>query len=330
MGVTIVTVVAFLAALEHHVGTVNPGLVGLSISYALSVTGLLQGLVTAFTETEKEMVAVERLQEYAVVESEFSTPGTGALLPLHSSWPAAGAVEFRSVRLVYASRQTPSLWDVNFCIRPGEHVGIVGRTGAGKSSLFQVLFRMVELMGGQILVDGVDIARVSKRELRRRFAVIPQEAVLFQGSIRDNLDPFREYSDARVWSALERCALSELVHLLPGGLDHAVQEGGCNLSLGQRQLLCLGRALLKQSQVLCIDEATASVDSITGRHIQQTIAREFAVSTVLIVAHRIATVLQMDRILVLDGGTVIEQGTPAVLMADKTSAFSQLAAAAYA
>eukprot|EP00914_Ancora_sagittata_P027230 GHVO01053318.1.p1 GENE.GHVO01053318.1~~GHVO01053318.1.p1 ORF type:complete len:230 (+),score=33.05 GHVO01053318.1:28-690(+) len=195
-----------------------------------------------------------------------------------------------------------------------EKVGIVGRTGAGKSSVFLGLLRLVEPDGGRISLDGVDVTTVGLEELRRKFAIIPQDPVLFSGSLRFNLDPFGEHTDQEVWKALERAHLRYFIESgLPGGLDGIVEENGRNFSMGQRQLICLGRALLRNARILLLDEATSAVDPMTDQLIQNTIRVEFKNSTIVTIAHRIDTIIDYDRIVVLQNGLVAENGKPEAL-----------------
>eukprot|EP00730_Choanoeca_flexa_P019296 TRINITY_DN9420_c0_g2_i1.p1 TRINITY_DN9420_c0_g2~~TRINITY_DN9420_c0_g2_i1.p1 ORF type:complete len:819 (+),score=134.30 TRINITY_DN9420_c0_g2_i1:101-2458(+) len=312
LGLSLLAGVAFLAALRHNHGGANAGLIGLGISYSLSVTGLLQGLVTAFTETEKEMVAVERCTEYDQTPNEFESQHRTRA---PKDWPSDGRVTFEHVNLRYRPELPLSLKGININITSGQRVGVCGRTGAGKSSLFQALLRMVPLAGGSIQISGVDITHVPLKVLRSNIASIPQDPVLFSGTLRDNLDPFNDYADEQLWTTLEQCQLSQLVKSKPQGLLCPIEESGRNFSLGTRQLLCLGRALLRNAKVICIDEATASVDTKTDELIQHTIKTSFTDASVITIAHRIATIKDSDMIIVLDRGAVVEQGPPDELMA---------------
>lgn len=241
-------------------------------------------------------------------------------------WPQAGAVAFEN----YSTRYRPGLdlvvKGINADLHSAEKVGIVGRTGAGKSSLTLALFRMVEPAEGRIVVDGLDISSIGLHDLRASLTIIPQDPVLFSGSLRFNLDPFGRYSDEELWRALELAHLKKFVAQLPDGLQHAVTEGGENISVGQRQLVCLARALLRRSKILVLDEATAAVDLATDALIQETIRREFRDSTVLTIAHRLNTILDYDRVLLLDRGQVREFDSPQRLLADRDSVFSAMAA----
>jgi ATP-binding cassette subfamily C (CFTR/MRP) protein 10 len=325
LGLVLLAGVAFLAATRHTTSHANAGLVGLAISYSLSVTGLLQGLVTAFTETEKELVAVERCTEYNAVAMEPDVEEAAALTagPLPASWPAGGALVFENAGLVYREGVRPSLEAVSFVVPGGCRVGICGRTGAGKSSLFQALLRLTPLASGTICIDGVNIAAVPAARLRRAVALIPQDPVLFAGTLRSNLDPFGDYEDQVLWEAVESCRLAPL--LGSQGLEAQVDENGRNLSVGSRQLVCLARALIRKARVICVDEATANVDRATDRIIQSTIRTAFRGATVLTIAHRIATIVDSDLILVLDQGRIAEMGPPTTLLQDPNSLFAQMA-----
>lgn len=212
---------------------------------------------------------------------------------------------------------------VSFSLEGGQKLGVVGRTGSGKSSLIQALFRLVELAGGSIVIDGVDISKIGLSDLRSKLSIIPQETTLFEGNVRTNVDPLGEHTDLEIWDALEKSQLAGVVREKESGLDFPVDESGQNWSMGQRQLFCLGRALLKRSRILVLDEATASVDTQTDVVIQKTLSEECALSTVLSIAHRIPSVMSSDKILVIDNGLVLEFDSPASLL-DKSSYFSSL------
>uniref|UniRef100_A0A8C9H2B1 ATP binding cassette subfamily C member 10 n=1 Tax=Piliocolobus tephrosceles TaxID=591936 RepID=A0A8C9H2B1_9PRIM len=320
MGAAVVSAIAGIALVQHQQGLANPGLVGLSLSYALSLTGLLSGLVSSFTQTEAMLVSVERLEEYSC---DLPQEPQGQPLQLGTSWLTQGSVEFQDVVLAYRPGLPNALDGVTFCVQPGEKLGIVGRTGSGKSSLLLVLFRLLEPSSGRVLLDGVDISQLELAQLRSQLAIIPQEPFLFSGTVRENLDPRGLHKDRALWQALEQCHLSEVITSM-GGLDGELGEGGRSLSLGQRQLLCLARALLTDAKILCIDEATASVDQKTDQLLQQTICKRFANKTVLTVAHRLNTILNSDRVLVLQAGRVVELDSPATLRNQPHSLFQQL------
>lgn len=268
------------------------------------------------------MVSVERVLQYMDIPQE-ELDGCQQLEP---DWPPQGQIEFQNVTLRYMPSLPAALKDVSFVIAGGMQVGIVGRTGAGKSSILNAIFRLNPICQGCILVDGINIADVPVRYLRSHFAVVPQSPFLFKGSLRTNLDPFRANDDFKIWKVLEKCHVKEEVEA-SGGLDIHVKESGISFSVGQRQLLCLARALLKSSKVLCLDECTANVDTQTASKLQNAIASECRGMTVITIAHRISTVLNMDNILILDQGILIEQGNPQILLQDEQSRFSSFAKA---
>ncbi|KAM9362938.1 ATP-binding cassette sub-family C member 10 [Symphorus nematophorus] len=320
IGVAVVTGLGVIAVVQHQYNSVDPGLVGLSLSYALSITMLLSGLIFSFTQTEMQLVSVERTEEYSTglpTEPQHQNP------QLPSAWPEQGWLEFRAAVLSYRDGLPNALDGVSLVVRPGEKVGIVGRTGSGKSTLFLALFRMVELNRGQILLDGLDIGTVGLAQLRSRLAIIPQDPFLFSGTIRENLDPCGRHADQQLLDVLDQCHLSSVVDRM-GGLDAEVGERGKSFSVGQRQLLCLARALLTQAKLLCIDEATASVDQKTDKLLQQTIREKFQDKTVLTIAHRINTIMDCDRVLVMHAGKVVEFDTPAALCQTDHSIFQRL------
>ena len=294
----------------------------LAISYALDVTQTLNWVVRMATDMETQIVAVERIQEYAELPSE--APAHIAATAPAETWPAQGDVVIEDLTMRYRPELEPVLKHISLHITPGEKVGVVGRTGAGKSSLVLCLMRIVELEAGRIVIDGVDISTIGLEDLRSKMAIIPQEPLLFSGSVRDNLDPFKQYTDEEIWSSLERARMRQTVAENPAGLEAVVEEHGSNFSVGQRQLLCVARALLRKSKVILMDEATASIDVETDLTIQKTIRSEFKDSTVITIAHRIHTISDSDKVLVLDLGEVKEFDAPGVLLSDKNSLYSQL------
>ncbi|GAA5830776.1 hypothetical protein JCM5353_002363 [Sporobolomyces roseus] len=303
--------------------SVNAGIVGLMLSYALSTTQTLNWIVRSATEVETNIVSVERVQEYISL-----TPEAPLEIPEKQpspEWPQAGSIKFEHVAARYREGLDLVLKDVNFEIKAGEKIGVVGRTGAGKSSLTMVLYRVIEAEKGTISIDGVDVAKIGLHDLRSRISIIPQDSQCFEGSLRANLDPTGKSTDAELWSALEQCRLKEHVEGMDGKLDAKIDEGGSNLSSGQRQLMCLGRALLRRSKILVLDEATAAVDVESDKEIQAIIRSEFAGATTFTIAHRINTIMDSTRILVMDKGLVAEFDTPAALLANKSSIFYSLA-----
>ncbi|GAQ81666.1 ABC transporter C family [Klebsormidium nitens] len=301
---------------------VDAGLVGLSLSYGLSLNNCIFWAVLLFCTLENKMVSVERIQQYTKLESE--APAVVDVNRPPKDWPRAGSIQFHDLEVRYRPDLPPVLHSINLAIEAGEKIGIVGRTGSGKSTLITALFRLVEPSRGNIVIDGVNVLRIGLADLRSRIGIIPQDPVLFAGTVRSNMDPLGEHSDVRIWEALEKSALTAPVREKGKGLDADVGENGENWSVGQRQLFCLGRALLKSVRILCLDEATASVDTATDALIQRTIWREFEHCTVLSVAHRIPTVIDSDRVLVMEAGLVREFDSPTRLLEDKTSLFSKL------
>ncbi|KAK7866925.1 hypothetical protein R5R35_001662 [Gryllus longicercus] len=301
----------------------SEGDVGLSISYALQITQTLNWLVRMTSDVETNIVAVERIKEYSETpqEAEWDIPSSAP----PPSWPDEGAVDFKDYQVRYREGLELVLKGVTFSVKGGEKVGIVGRTGAGKSSLTLALFRIIEAAGGSILIDGQDISKMGLHALRSRLTIIPQDPVLFSGTLRINLDPFGLYSDDDIWRALEHAHLKSFVKGLAAGLSHEVSEGGENLSVGQRQLICLARALLRKTKVLVLDEATAAVDLETDDLIQRTIRTEFSECTVLTIAHRLNTIMDSNRVIVLDRGNVVEYDTPDALLQRKSSVFYGMA-----
>ena len=318
----IIVLFSSLAAVMKLGGT-SAAEAGLTISYALAVTGTLNMLIRASVDLENSLVSVERCIEYMSVPSE-SEWYIDATRPA-DSWPEKGKVTFERYSTRYREGLDLVLREASFQSQEHEKIGIVGRTGAGKSSLTLALFRLIESVRGRIVIDSVDIAGLGLLDLRSRLTIIPQDPVLFSGSLRMNLDPFDAHPDERVWQALRLAHLQDFAAGLDGGLDHEVTEGGDNLSVGQRQLVCLARALLRKSRILVLDEATAAVDVETDELIQRTIRSEFADCTIITIAHRLNTVVDYDRILVLDDGRVAEFDSPQNLMRDSNSLFHSMA-----
>ncbi|CAH1122634.1 unnamed protein product [Ceutorhynchus assimilis] len=312
--------IILFAALFAVLGTnQNAALVGLSITYCLQITQTLNWLVRMTSDVETNIVAVERIKEYAEIPQE--APWEIPNKIISAAWPETGSVTFKDYSVRYRPGLDLVLKRVNFTVMGSEKVGIVGRTGAGKSSLTLSLFRIIEASEGQIIIDGVNIANLGLHTLRSRLTIIPQDAVLFSGSLRMNLDPFDTHSDDEVWNTLELAHLKAFVKGLPSGLNHEISEGGENLSVGQRQLVCLARALLRKTKILVLDEATAAVDLETDDLIQRTIRTAFKDCTVLTIAHRLNTIMDSDRVIVLDKGKIAEFDTPANLLTQPTSIF---------
>ncbi|NWX47339.1 MRP1 protein, partial [Steatornis caripensis] len=313
LGNGIVLFAALFAAMgKTHL---SPGTAGFSISYALQITGVLNWMVRSWTEIENNIVSVERVREYLRTPKEAPWTLNGKLQG--QVWLTEGRIEFRNYSLRYRPNLELALKHVNLTINGQEKIGITGRTGAGKSTLAVGLLRLVEAAEGAILIDGIDIAQLGLYDLRTKITVIPQDPVLFSGSLRMNLDPLNRYTDADIWTALELTQLKNFVADLPDQLEYKCTDQGENLSTGQKQLVCLARALLQKAKILILDEATAAVDLETDLQIQSTLRTQFKDSTVLTIAHRINTIMDCDRILVLENGQIAEFDTLEHLIAQK-------------
>ncbi|VDM94999.1 unnamed protein product [Thelazia callipaeda] len=324
IGNLIVFCSAIFAIFYRESGSVTAGLVGLSIAYALSITQTLNWAVRMASEFETNIVAVERLREYTELPTECSSNQSFLYKPPRD-WPSKGEIVFEKLKIRYRENLEFVLKGIDAKIRPAEKVGIVGRTGAGKSSLTLALFRIVEADSGRILIDDVDISKISLNDLRSKLTIVPQDPVIFSGTLRMNLDPFGRFDDSVLWEALRIAHLDSLAHSFPQKLDHHLSEGGENISVGQKQLLCLARAALRKSQILILDEAAASVDMETDALIQKTIREQFSKCTVLTIAHRLNTIVESDRVLVFEKGCVREFDTPKKLLNDPNSLFYSMA-----
>ncbi|KIW09371.1 hypothetical protein, variant [Verruconis gallopava] len=294
----------------------SAGLLGLAMSYALQITQSLNWIVRQTVEVETNIVSVERVLEYAALPSE--APEIIAKKRPPTSWPSQGAVSFENFSARYRPGLDLVLKNVNLSIKPHEKIGVVGRTGAGKSSLTLSLFRIIEAAEGHISIDGLNTSTIGLMDLRRRLAIIPQDAALFEGTLRDNLDPAHTRDDTELWSALEHARLRDYVAAMPGKLDMQINEAGSNLSSGQRQLVSLARALLCPTNIMVLDEATAAVDVETDAAIQATLRSSiFKDRTIITIAHRLNTILDSDKVAVLDRGQIKEFDTPAALIRRK-------------
>ncbi len=295
---------------------VSPSIAGLVLSYILSIVQMIQFTVRQLAEVENGMNATERLHYYG---SELEEEAPLHTVEVEKSWPQKGEIIFEDVQMRYRAGLPLVLQGLSMHVKGGERIGVVGRTGAGKSSIMSTLFRLVELSGGSITIDGVNISKIGLSDLRSRLAIIPQDPTLFRGTIRSNLDPFHEHTDLELWSALRQSDLvseeANIADKSPGRihLDGVVEEEGLNFSLGQRQLMALARALVRNSQIIVCDEATSSVDMETDDKIQRTIATGFKGKTLLCIAHRLRTIINYDRICVMDQGRIAELDTPLAL-----------------
>ncbi|KAJ8255155.1 hypothetical protein GJAV_G00201630 [Gymnothorax javanicus] len=326
ISVVLITATALLIVLTH--GQIPPSYAGFAISFVIQLTGLFQYTVRLLTETEARFTSVERINHYiTTLENEAPQHVTGPSAPA-PCWPQVGHICFQDVEMRYREDLPLVLKKLSFDIQPETTVGIVGRTGSGKSSLGVALFRLVELAGGSITVDGINIANIGLDDLRSKLSIIPQEPVLFVGTVRSNLDPWGQHSEAEIWDTLERAHIKDMVSQLPHSLESEVMENGENFSVGERQLLCVARALLRHCKILLLDEATAAIDAETDRLIQETIRLSFAGCTTLIIAHRLNTVLGCNKVMVLDQGEIIEFAAPSTLLANENSRFHAMVSAA--
>ncbi|XP_062074490.1 ABC transporter C family member 10-like [Humulus lupulus] len=300
----------------------DSGFIGMALSYGLSLNMFLVISVQFQCMLENAIISVERVEQYMHIPSE-------AEEVIHENqpaqnWPTLGKVEICNLKVRYRKNAPMVLHGISCIIEGRDKIGIVGRTGSGKTTLISVLFRLVEPTEGKILVDGLDICSIGLHDLRSRFGIIPQDPTLFNGSVRFNLDPLSQYTDQELWEVLEKCQLREVIEEKEQGLDSVVLEEGTNWSMGQRQLFCLGRALLKRSRILVLDEATASMDNTTDAILQTTIRREFVDCTVITVAHRIPTVMDCTKVLAISDGMLVEFDEPTKLINKEGSLFGQL------
>ncbi|KAL3471411.1 P-loop containing nucleoside triphosphate hydrolase protein [Aspergillus californicus] len=314
IGSIIILASALLSIVSVATGSrLSPGMVGLAMSYALQITQSLNWIVRQTVEVETNIVSVERVLEYASLPSE--APEVIFKNPPPIGWPSQGAVSFQNYSTRYREGLDLVLKDVSLDIKPHEKIGVVGRTGAGKSSLTLALFRIIEPVNGGISIDNLDVSKIGLSDLRGRLAIIPQDPAMFEGTVRDNLDPRHAHDDTELWSVLKHARLLEHISNMEGQLDAHIQEGGSNLSQGQRQLVSLARALLTPSNILVLDEATAAVDVETDALLQRTLRSDiFQDRTIITIAHRINTIIDSDRIIVLDKGRVAEFDSPAALI----------------
>jgi len=298
------------------------GWLGLALSYSIEVTGFLKHGVRMMATIEADMNSVERVLYY----TENVEPEAPDIIPEKDpkagTWPSKGVIEFNDSSMRY--RDGPLvLKNINLKIEGGEKIGVVGRTGSGKSSMMNLLFRITELEknGGSIFIDDINTSEIGTEVLRLNLSIIPQDPVMFSNTVRYNIDPFGTATESDLWEVLRKVQLDEVISALPDGLDDQVAEGGENFSQGQRQLLCIARSLLRKPKVLIMDEATASIDNNTDAKIQKMIRENFKDATVLTIAHRLNTILDSDRVLVLDDGNVVEFDTPNNLLSKSDGLF---------
>ncbi|XP_074587469.1 ABC transporter C family member 8-like isoform X1 [Curcuma longa] len=319
---TIFTSSLFLVMLPPTV--ISPGFSGLCLSYALSLSSCQVFLTRFYSNLENYVISVERIKQFMHI-----TPEPSAIIKDRRpppTWPSEGRIDLQELKVRYHPNAPLVLKGITCAFKAGNKIGVVGRTGSGKTTLISSLFRLVDPSSGKILIDELDICSIGLKDLRMKLSIIPQEATLFRGSIRSNLDPLGLYTDQEIWEALEKCQLKTAISSLPTLLDSAVNDDGQNWSAGQRQLFCLGRVLLCKNRILVLDEATASIDSATDAVLQRVIREEFSNCTVITIAHRVPTVVDSDMVMVLSYGKMVEYDEPSRLIENQSSAFSKLVA----
>ena len=291
----------------HRADHLSPQLAGAALVLIIAFGGLLNFLVQQLTTAQSKLNIVERLEYYSnEIEQEPNWYSNNLQQLNLKNWPSKGIIEFKNVSMKYRNNLEPAITNLNFIINSHEKIGIAGRTGSGKSTIMLCLLRMYELSQGQILIDNIDISTIGLHDLRQKIAIIPQDPVIFSGTIRSNLDPFNDYTDQEIWNGLKEVNLDEYVAKLDDNLDAQVLEYGSNLSVGQRQLLCIVRVLLKKPQILLMDEATSSIDQKTDILIQNIVKEKFKNATIITIAHRLNTIMDSDKILILDQGQIKE------------------------
>ncbi|KAJ1599986.1 hypothetical protein NDA14_006518 [Ustilago hordei] len=323
MGSVIIFIASTLAIfIRTKNGKMDAGLLGLMMSQALSTTQTLNWVVRSASEVEQNIVSVERVMSYTDLVSEAPYEVSDKTPP--SDWPSKGEVSMQSYSTRYRRELGLVLKKLNLEIKAGERIGVVGRTGAGKSSLTLALFRIIEAAEGKIMIDGIDVSQIGLKDLRSAIAIIPQDPQLWEGTLRENLDPTGRSDDAALWKALEQARMKDHVQSLEGNLDAQLTEGGTNFSAGQRQLICIARAFLRNAKILVLDEATSAIDLETDAQVQAIVRSEFK-GTTITVAHRLNTVIDSTRVLVLKDGSIAEFDTPENLLANKQSIFFSMA-----
>ncbi|XP_023241147.1 multidrug resistance-associated protein 4-like isoform X2 [Centruroides sculpturatus] len=296
--------------------------IGLALNYGILIITNIQSFITFACEMEFQMNSVKRIRKYSKLKSEATYESLPEKRP-PSDWPQTGQIHFDNVSLQYSEDENIVLKNLTFRIGSGEKIGIVGRTGAGKSSIIASLFRMTETTG-TITIDGIDTKEIGLRDLRSKISIIPQDPMLFTGPLRRNIDPFNEYSEETLWKVMEEVQLKEVISKLPGGLDTHLTEGGRNFSVGERQLICLARTILRRNKILVMDEATSNIDKRTDSCLQKIIRERFKSCTVLTIAHRLNTIIDSDRVLVLDTGKLQEFDSPYALLKNVNGIFYNL------
>jgi len=306
----------------YNKGAFDSAIIGLALSYLIPLNFELLWLFKTFAILDARMVSYERYAALYEIPQERAMRVEGE--PGLSSWPKEGVIEYENFTLKYRPDTEIVLKDLSFKVSSGEKIGIVGRTGSGKSTIALSLFRIVEPLAGKIWIDGVDISQIGLETLRKNITIIPQEPTIFSGTLRSNLDPFNEYSEREILEVIQKAQLDNLITTNNKGIDFPINEGGGNLSAGEKQLICIARAVLRKSKIIVMDEATASIDINTEHSIQELMNDAFKDSTMLIIAHRINTIINCNKVMVLSYGELKEFDTPENLLSDKNSMFSAL------
>jgi ATP-binding cassette subfamily C (CFTR/MRP) protein 1 len=325
MGGFIAMFIGGIAVGTLDIGFIPAGWLGLALSYSIEVTSYLKFGVQMIARLEADMSSVERILFYTDKIEPEAPDFIPEKDPEKGRWPTKGEIEFQNISMRY--RDGPLvLKDLTLKVKAGEKIGVCGRTGSGKSSLMVALFRITEIEDdeGKILVDGVNIREIGMAALRLNLSIIPQDPVMFSNTVRYNLDPFAEAKEEELWAVLKKVRMDEVIAGLQNGLNNEVAEGGENFSQGQRQLLCIARSLLRKPKILIMDEATASIDNETDAVIQEMIRVNFKDATVLTIAHRLNTIMDSDRVLVLDDGRIAEVDTPHNLLAKEHGHFKAM------
>jgi ABC-type multidrug transport system fused ATPase/permease subunit len=299
------------------------GFVGLALNYATTISSAMAGLVDVLTRLELDFISVERMQQYTE-ELELEPPDE-SMPETTAGWPFRGAVTYKKVSMRYQLTMPLVLREISFTIGAGERVGVVGRTGSGKSSIVACLFRLSEIQSGSIMIDGLDTRNVRLCDLRRSIGVVMQDSLVFAGNARRNLFAPPEVPEAELLQALVDVRLCQSVEEAAVMIDVEIDFN--NLSAGQRQLLCIARMLVRKAKLMVMDEATANLDEESDRFVQENLIGAFSGATVMTIAHRTGTVIRSDRILVVSHGQVVEEGLPAELARNSSSKFAQLLAA---
>jgi len=317
----VIPTVSVAILFSQHIGD-SPALLGLLITYLLDLSGSMIQVLQQLGVFEAQLISFERCRAFTEVQAENESKTFGQVTNYSSSWPQNGEIEFKNYFAKYRPNLPFVLRNVSFKIHGGEKIGVVGRTGSGKSTTLLSLLRIIEAHSGQIFIDGVDISKLGLDDLRRKITIIPQDPLLYKGTLRTNLDLLGQYKDQDIWTALEKVHMNHKFKQF--GLSSDVKEGGENFSAGEKQLLCIARAILNKNKVILVDEATSSIDNVTEETIIESIHENFKDCTMITIAHRLKTIIGSDKILFMENGNVIEFDSPINLLKNKHGHFYQL------